>query len=72
VVVFHRDLEAIEALSFGCRLFGGKLLLRFLLTMPSEIECKNMGDKVELLADSLSQSVMSAMRLISSAVQKDA
>jgi hypothetical protein len=74
VNVFHCDLEAVEASSFGCRHFGIKLLLRFLLMMPLEAgkNARTWETKWRSLADSLSQSTMSAVRLISSAVQKDA
>ncbi len=72
--VFHRNLEAVEALSFGCRHFAGKIAAQVLVDndIGGSEEHKNMGDKWHSLADSLSQSAMSAVRLISSAVQKDA
>jgi hypothetical protein len=72
VDVFHRNLEAVEA--SGAVTLVAKLLLGFLLTMPSEAakKARTWEMKWHSSADSLSQSTMSAVRLISFAVQKDA
>ncbi len=59
VDVFDCDLEAVEASGFGRRYFGGKMLLRFLLTMPLEAakNTRTWEMKWCSVSDSLSQSV---------------
>ncbi len=49
--VFHRNLEAIEASSFGCCHFGGKIAAQVLIdnAIGGSKECKNMGDKVAFI-----------------------
>jgi hypothetical protein len=56
VDVFHRDLEAVEASSFGFRHFGGKIAAQVLVdnAIGGSKECKNMGDKVALREQLLS------------------
>ncbi len=46
--VFHHNLEVIEALSFGCHHFSGKIAAQILVddAIGGSKECKNMGDKV--------------------------
>ncbi len=49
--VFHHDLEAVEALSFGCHNFGGKIAAQVLVydAIKGSKVCKNMGDKVAFI-----------------------
>ncbi len=49
--VFHRNLEAVEASSFGCRHFSGKIAAKVLVVnaIGGSKECKNMGDKVAFI-----------------------
>jgi hypothetical protein len=68
VNVFDCNLEAVEALCFGCHYFGGNLLLRFSLMMPSEA-AKNTRTW-EMMWHSVLDSL--SMRSISSVVQKEA
>jgi hypothetical protein len=71
VDVFDCNLEAVEALGFGGSHFGGKIAAK--LMMPLAVG-KNQGWEMKwrLVLDSLFQSMRSAKRLISSAVQKEA
>ncbi len=72
--VFNCNLGAVETLCFGCCNFGGKVVTQVLVNNavrgskePSTWEMKWCS-----LSVSLFQSAMSAVRSISSAVQKDA
>jgi hypothetical protein len=71
--VLDCNLEAVEALGFGCCYFGVKFLLRFLLTMPSEAatNATTWEMKWHSVLDSPFQSARSAKRSISSAIQKE-
>jgi hypothetical protein len=48
---FHHNLEAVEASSFGCRHFGGKIAAQVLVddAIKGSKERKNMGDKVAFI-----------------------
>ena len=48
VDVFHCNLESIEASSFGCRHFGGKIAdqVRVDDAIGGSKECKDVGDEV--------------------------
>ncbi len=49
--VFHCNLGAVEALSFGCHYFGGKIAAQFLVddAIRGSKERKNLGDKVAFI-----------------------
>jgi hypothetical protein len=53
--VFDHNLEAIEASSFRCCYFGGKVVTQVLVdnTIGSGEECKNMGKKVAFIVRQL-------------------
>ncbi len=61
---FQNNLEAVEASSFGCHHFGGKIAAQILVdnAIGGSKECKNMGDKVAFIGRWRVQSTMSAMR----------
>ena len=73
VDVLDCDLEAIEEPGLGGRDFGGEVAASVLNTIPSEA-AKNVRTwemKWRLVSDSLTRSVRSTERSISSAVQKE-
>jgi hypothetical protein len=51
VDVFHCSLEAVEASSFRCRHFGGKIAAQVLVdnAIEGSKERENMGDKVAFI-----------------------